>query len=257
MPTQHPSLKPTTAKPSQSPTVKPSTRNPTPMPTQHPTAMPLTPFSSPTNSYPTRIPTQIMLGAPPPVEQTARPESSPNEEPKTVMPSQNPTPMPTRKPVTSAWVFYPLYSGNKTHCAYGSKMKITALVNMTEDEQTSYLSSTWCECCFKHKCSTDTCGQCGSIYPQLCSTTTAATTPSTTTTTTAATTLAKAAVMPDVASQWYFHPRKSDGWCAYGDIANDSSLASVNPEHLYLTLCECCTNHICPQYVVHECATAR
>ena len=69
--------------------------------------------------------------------------------------------------------------------------------------------------------------------------------------------LAKAAVMPDVASQWYFHPRKSDGWCAYGDIANDSSLASVNPEHLYLTLCECCTNHICPQYVVHECATAR
>ncbi|KAL3763334.1 hypothetical protein ACHAW5_011001 [Stephanodiscus triporus] len=252
IPTQHPSLKPTTATPSQSPTVKPSTRNPTSMPTHHPTAMPLAPFSPPTNSYPTRIPTQITLGAPPPpppAENTAAPQSSPSE--------QNPTKMPTRKPVTSAWFFYPLNSGNKTHCAYGSRTRITALVNMTQDEQTAYLSSSWCECCFKHGCSSDTCSQCGQIYPTLCTTTTAATTPSTTTTTTAATTLVKAAMMPDVAPQWYFHPRKSDGWCAYGDIANDSSLASVNPEHLYLTLCECCTNHICPQYVVQECASAR
>jgi hypothetical protein len=207
-------------------------------------------------------------------------------------------------------VFYPETFDGKNYCLYGPKKDVTALLNMTSFEQNAYLSVTNCECCEKHNCALDMSSECGSpsittttaattlgmtttmttatIAPTATAATTAATTTATTveaTTSTAITTGAATIATPtmttiatpattttDVAttttvagtttvattSSYHFYPtkHKNETWCFYGDITNDVIVSNYPRENadLYTTLCECCLDYICFASLEAECA---
>jgi hypothetical protein len=156
--------------------------------------------------------------------------------------------------------FYPEIMGADTVCLNGPKSKITALANMSPEDQDSYLSSSMCECCLKHKCTVDislscettavttTPGTTSTISTITTAVTTAAatTTPvttSATTTTVASTTTTTIAtnIATTTTPLHYFYPSRSSG----GYVSCISQKPYPANVERFGSMCECCEKNKC------------
>jgi hypothetical protein len=130
--------------------------------------------------------------------------------------------------------FYPATFEGNTFCFRGAKTSITALAK----QQESFLYSSMCECCRKHKCVIDMSVECG---------TTAATTTAATTATAAVTTTPASYPMPTTpaaptGNHRYYPLRGGDVVICVATTTATSYPANVD---FFSDVCECCKKNGC------------
>ena len=130
--------------------------------------------------------------------------------------------------------FYPATFEGNTFCFRGAKTSITALAK----QQESFLYSSMCECCRKHKCVIDMSVECG---------TTAATTTAATTATAAVTTTPASYPMPTTpaaptGNHRYYPLRGGDVVICVAATTETSYPANVD---FFSDVCECCKKNGC------------
>ena len=230
----------TTSEPTSSP---PTSSNPTKLPSWHPTKTP--------SRHPTKLPSR---------HPTKTPSKVPTYKPtvNTNAPSNHPiTPVPTNKPTVNTskdWYYPETYSGKK-YCMHGTIANVPSIASMNPID----LYETLCDCCAKYECDTAHNEQCNKTKPTTSTPTAVTSQPPTKLPITSHPTsndVTLNAPSPPPSAQWYFHPvhMGEHDWCAYDILTNNSYMQSLKPEELYTSMCDCCANHICPEYVKTECA---
>lgn len=214
----------------------------------------LEPTSTP-SFQPTKLPSKY------PPSTTLIPTKSPSKKP-TRAPSKNPTKAPTNNPLTSVptnkptvntskdWYYLETYSG-KQYCMHGTIAIVPSIASMNPID----LYETLCDCCAKYACDSAHHEQCHKTKPTTSAPTAITSHPPITSKPTSNDVIAPAP-SPPPSAQWYFHPVHHEGhdWCAYDILTGSTYMQSLKPEELYTSMCACCENHKCPEYVVTECA---
>jgi hypothetical protein len=218
----------------------PTSSNPTKLPSMHPTKLP--------SMHPTKLPSR---------HPTKTPSKVPTYKPtiNTKAPSNHPiTSVPTNKPTvnTSKDWYYPETYYGKQYCMHGTIANVPSIANMNPID----LYETLCDCCAKYICDAAHHDQCNKTKPTTSTPTTIITSQPPITSKPTSNDVIAPSPSPPPSSQWYFHPvhMGEHDWCAYDILTNNTYMQSLNPEELYTSMCDCCANHKCPDYVVTECA---
>ena len=221
-----------------------TTSEPTSTPSFQPTKLPSSKYPTSSPLLPTKAPSK-------------KPTKAPSKNP-TKAPSSPPlTSVPTNKPTfnTSKDWYYPETYDGKQYCMHGTIANVPSIANMNPID----LYETLCDCCAKYTCDAAHNEQCNNTKPTTSTPTAITSQPPTKQPITSHPTSNDVTLnvpSPPLSAQWYFHPvhMGEHDWCAYDILTNNTYMQSLKPEELYTSMCDCCANHKCPEYVVTECA---